>query len=198
MGMEAEFQAIPEDWEWLIKARQNREIAEELQFFQQNATIRKKYPGYDEKSLSSQLTDAIQNLVEERPGLISRHFYAGARTFGIITYLLSPQRRMNQSDRSLIRKIFYGFEPLQPEANATQGIPIGFIPSADVVVVADYLSSITMSQLREHWIPAKMGNVYKFSPSEERFQVVWQEFVGMRDVYLQAQQHGEAVIISID
>ena len=37
---------------------------------------------------------------------------------------------------------------------------------------------------------------YKMHPTagEERFQAIWQDFVGTRDVYIAAKAHGEAVV----
>lgn len=203
MGTEASFQAIPEDCELLIRARQEQEIAENMQFFKSGGTWEPDSwgkPSPDEQYFY----DAVQELIRAHPGLEKRYFYAGARTYDAIVYLLSPARREEEwgSDQSLIKKAIYGVELLHPEARATQGVPIGFVSRVDTKIIADYLDQITMEQLHEYYDPPKMyeAAVYKMGPNrdERRFQVIWNEFVGMRDVYRAAADHDEAVITVID
>lgn len=203
MGTEARFQAIPEDCELLIRARQDRKIAEYMQFFESGGTWEPDF--WDKPSPDEQyFYDAVQELIRAHPGLEKRYFYAGARTYDAIIYLLSPARREGEwdGDQSLIKKAIWGVELLHPEACAGQGIPIGFVPTADTKTIAGYLDQITREQLHEHYDPQKMyeAGVYKMAPDrdERRFQVIWDEFVGMRDVYRAAADHGEAVITVID
>lgn len=142
--------------------------------------------------------------ITEHPGLRERYFYAGSRTYDAIVYLLSPHRRSGQfrDDPNLIYQAIYGEERLHPDANATQGYPIGLVTTARVEVIADYLDSITMEILHEHYDPPTMDEaaVYKMhsSDDERKFQVIWEEFVGMRQVYRAAADHDEAVITVID
>lgn len=203
MGREASFQAIPENCELLIRARQEREIAEDMQFSLMEAT-EEPNPRYERSPEEQYFYDAVQELIRVHPGLEKRYFYAGARTYDAIIYLLSPARREEEfdGDQSLIKKATWGVELLHPEARATQGVPIGFVSRVDTKIIADYLEQITMEQLHEHYNPSKMSEaaVYKMGPNrdERRFQVIWEEFVGMRDVYRAAANHDEAVITVID
>ena len=106
------------------------------------------------------------------------------------------------NDQSLIHKAIYGTERLHPEANATQGYPIGFVPAYDTHIIAEYLDIVTVDQLHEFYKPEEMdkAEVYKMHAThgEERFHDIWEEFVGMRDVYRGAADHHEAVIVVID
>lgn len=198
MGVEAKFQAIPEDCELLKHAREDREIAEMMQFFDMFA----KDEGHPETPLETYFDQSVKELIQLHPGLDKRYFYAGSRTYDAIVYLLSPQRRQEEtfeSDQSHIKKAIWGSEHLHPEAHATQGIPIGFVPTKEVKVIADFLDSVTYELLHEHYHPAKM-RVYKMRPDdgESRFQVIWAEFEGMRNVYREATAHNEAMITVID
>ncbi len=203
MGREASFQAIPENCELLIRARQDRKIAEDMQFSLMEAT-EEPNPRYERSPEEQYFYDVVQELIRAHPGLEKRYFYAGARTYDAIVYLLSPARREGEwdGDQSFIKKAIYGVELLHPEARATQGVPIGFVSRVDTKIIADYLEQITMEQLHEHYDPQQMYEVgvYKIGPyaDEQRFQVIWDEFVGMRDVYRAAADHCEAVITVID
>lgn len=203
MGTEASFQAIPEDCELLIRARRDRKIAEDMQFSLMDAT-EEPNPQYVRSPEEQYFYDAVQELIRVHPGLEKRYFYAGARTYDAIIYLLSPARREGEwdGDQSLIKKAIWGVELLHPEACATQGVPIGFVSTVDTKRIAEYLDRVTREQLHEHYDPLKMRGaaVYKMglSDSERRFEVIWEEFVGMRDVYRAAADHDEAVITVID
>jgi hypothetical protein len=204
MGVEAYFQAMPEDCELFIAARQDREIAEMMQFF--NNYSERDVTGQPEQyrggPKSYEFHFKARKVAIETPGLRDRYFYAGGRTFDAIVYLLSPARRATprEKDTSLIHQAFYGQEPLYPEAIAVQGIPIGLVPSAGVVQIADYLGTISREILHEQYGTEHIKNagIYKSAVGEDRFQVIWDEFVGMRDVYQAAAEHNEAVITVID
>lgn len=202
MGFEASFQAIPEDCELLKQACQDREIAEHMQFFEQYVRREFPHPLYQQNTL--EFIDAAKALAQAHPGLVERYFYAGARTWDCIIYLLSPERRAGnfKNDRSLINKAIRGTELLHPDAHAVQGIPIGFVPVTEVHAIADFLDNVTKEQLHEFYDPSRMYEmaVYKIhaSDDERRFNTIWSEFCGMRDVYRQAALHNEAMITVID
>jgi hypothetical protein len=73
------------------------------------------------------------------------------------------------------------------------------VTTEKVRVIADYLDSITMEILHEHYDPPTML-AYKMhrDSGESRFQDIWEEFVGMRQVYRAAADHDEAVITVIN
>jgi hypothetical protein len=203
MGVEASFQAMPENCDLFITARQDRETAEALQFFHQFAfEYKTPHPRWDAKW--TEIHRMARKLGAEKPDLINRYFYAGSRTFDAIVYLLSPVRRSvtRQKDTSLIYQTIYGQEPLHPEAHATQGRPIGLITSTGVSLIAEYLEQMSKEILHEHYNPKHMSDVavYKIHPddNEARFENIWDEFVGMREIYRAAAYHGEAVITVID
>jgi hypothetical protein len=203
MGVEASFQAMPENCDLFITARQDRETAEALQFFHQFAfEYKTPHPRWDAKW--TEIHRMARKLGAEKPDLINRYFYAGSRTFDAIVYLLSPIRRSvtRHKDTSLIYQAIYGQEPLYPEAHASQGRPIGIVPAAGVLPIAEYLEQISMEVLHQHYNPQHMSDVavYKMHPNndEGRFQNIWDEFVGMRNLYRAAAEHNEAVIVIID
>jgi hypothetical protein len=203
MGVEARFQAMPENCDLFIAARQEREIAEALQFFHRLAFAYKTpHPMWDAKW--QEAYGLAQKLGAEKPDLINRYFYAGGRTFDAIVYLLSPVRRnLNlKEEDSLIYQAVYGQELLHPKAHASQGWPIGLVTAAGVVQIAEYLSTIREEMLIEYYHPKHMyeAGAYKMDSAarDGRFAVIWDEFVGMREVYLAAAYNGEAVITVID
>jgi hypothetical protein len=201
MGTEARFQAMPEDCDLMLAARQDREIAEMIQFFKAYAAGG-DMPGNDPKFI--EFLDLVQKVVRDYPDLKDRYFYAGARTYDAIVYLLSPVRRAGQfqNNSDLIYQATYGEEPLHSTATATQGHPIGLVKTDSVKIIADFLDMVTIEQLGEFYDAKQMyeQGVYKMDPSdnERRFLTIWEEFEGMRDVYRAAADHDEAVIAIID
>jgi hypothetical protein len=201
MGVEVRFQAIPEDCELLKRARQDRELAELTQFFDGTDT-----PLYETRTKSVEIyfINAVKELFTQRPGLVDRYLYAGGRKFDQIIYLLSPAARTedSKSDHSLIKKAIMGSERLHPEAQATQGRPIGFVPASNVQIIAEFLNSVTFEQFHKHYDPVKMFEmgVYKMHPNddEEQFKYIWAEFEDIRNIYQAAATHGEAMITVID
>jgi hypothetical protein len=204
MGTEARFQAMPEDCELMRAARQDREIAELIEFFESYATgddddfRRKNDPKFVE------FMELVQQTVGDYPDLAERYFYAGARTYDAIVYLLSPARRAGQFQNTsdLIYQAMYGEERLHPTAIATQGHPIGLVKTDSVKVITDYLNQVTIEQFGEFYDAKRMYEqaVYKMhsTDNEHRFLAIWEEFEGMRDVYRAAADHDEAVIAIID
>ncbi len=201
MGVEARYQAIPEDCKLLARARKDSEIAELMQFF--NSFAEGRWEG-SETPAQVFVADSVKELIRERPGLAQRYVYAGGRRWDMIIYLLSPARRVgeHESDHSLIFKSIWGSERLHPEARATQGVPIGFVPAQDVRAISDFLDTVTYELLHEHYDPFQMREmaVYKIHPmaDETNFQYIWEEFTEMRDLYRAAADHNEAVITVID
>lgn len=203
MGKDAQYQAIPEDCELLLRARQDRRWAEALVSFHGVATIGKR-PS-PRMHTFPEFVNAVLLLVEENPGITQRYFIAVSRQFDAIMYLLSSARRAGESwktDQSSIRKVIYGNERLHPEALATQGRPIGFVPANSVASLSDYLAGITREKLHQHYDPQRMfqAGIYKMGPnaSEKDFQIIWEEFAGMQNIYQQAAAHGEAMITVVD
>jgi hypothetical protein len=203
MGQEASFQAIPEDCELMIAARRDREIAEIMQFVNWYATNEKLRRRYENAPDTKEFIHKLEKLLRDKPDFVHRYFYAGGRTYDAIDYLLSPARRGEvepENDSSLIHEIIYGQERLHPDAIATQGRPIGCVSAKSVPMYTDYLNQITKDLLHQHYDVSKMTWVYKIydTDGEERFEVIWEEFVGMREVYRAALEHNEAVITVID
>jgi len=201
VGVSLKLQAIPEDCELLIKARSNREIAEWLQFFHLFADG-DDYPPDDSAGVF--VYEAVQTLVRQRPGLIQRYFYDGPRVWDAILYLLDVENWPNDwsNDTSLVNRAINGSEPVHPDANATQGNPIGFVPAQEVHAIADYFDTVTYEHIHEHYDPVHMSEigVYKIVSvhDETRFQNIWDGFVGIRNLYREAAAHNEAVITVID
>lgn len=205
IGREAHYIAIPEDCELLVRARQDRDIAELTTFITWLGV--ENYQGrLPDHPNWLYVFNMAQNLYREVPGLGHRYYKPKSRYFDAILYLLSPERRKADShhfgDRSLIDKTVHGCEPLCPGAIAGQGEPLGFVPTIEVPAIADYLESVTTERLHEHYDPVKMveARVYKMfrEGGEEAFHWIWEEFTGMRDLYRAAANHNEAVITCID
>jgi hypothetical protein len=202
VGVDLSLQAIPEGCELVIKARINREVAEYLDMFHIFVTGKECLP-YDSTAIF--VCEAAKALVREHPGLIQRHFReAGRRKWDAILYLLDPECWLNDcgNDKSLVNKAITGSERLHPDATASQGNPIGFVPAHEVRAIVDYFDTVTVEQLHEHYDPDVMWElgVYKMSPgyAEHQFSNIWEEFVGIRDFYREAAAHNEAVITVID
>ena len=174
MGVEASFQAMPENCELFITARQDRETAEALQFFHRFAFVYKTpHPMWD--ATWTELHKMARKLGAEKPDLINRYFYAGGRTFDAIVYLLSPARRAGhyEEDTSLIYQAIYGHEPLHLKAHASQGRPIGLVTAGEAPIITKYLEQVSIKTLHEHYNPERMSEaaVYKMHPTDDEIQL---------------------------
>jgi hypothetical protein len=202
MGIEAYYQAMPESCDLFVSAQKDHEIADQIMSFNlYMVQVQKQWP---DSPKWVEFYEKSKQAMKEHPGLENRYFCAGGRTFDAIIYLLSPARRslFAEQDRSLIRIAVRGFEALHPLAQGIQGGPINFVPAPIVPLIAEYLSLIDQDILYEHYDPHWMyeSGVYKMHPTDpnnSRFEAIWEEFDGMREVYQGAAHHGEAVITVI-
>ena len=204
MGVEARYQALPENCDFFRRLRHDREFAECVQFFNKYARGQSSLCDTDPQYIHEFRQGALE-LEQRFPGLASRYYYGVSRCYDQLHYLLSPWWRGEPKwviDHSLIREAIYGIERLHPQAIATQGRPLGLVSAIDVPVLAEYLSEITKEMLHEHYDPPRMvaQGVYKIhdTDDESRFEWAWDEFCGMKTVYQQASTHGEAIVTVID
>ncbi len=199
MGIAARFQAVPEGCELLRRARAEREVAEMMEFFDYYAHLEARHNFPPE---ITEFVACVESLVLVCPALPERHFYAGGQHWDKILYLLSHARRTEDyaNDQSLVRKAIRGCEPLHPEACATQGQPIGFVPAYEVHRIADYLDEVTYEQLYNYYDPHVMAQqgVYKVNSDVDERVYIWDEFTMMSNVYRAAADHNEAMIVVLD
>lgn len=202
MGVLARFQAMQEDSELFMAAREDREIAMGLQFFNQYVLYYETpYAGWSEKH--RQGWQMARDLAAAKPDLLNRYF-SGDKNFDAIVYLLSSVRQDDemQRDASLIHQAIYGTDRLHPNATGAEGFPIPFVRAAHVPFIATYLDDITRNMLYKSYDPNAMyeAGVYAMSANDDegRFDGIWQEFTGMRELYHAAMLYNEAVIITID
>ena len=193
MGIDADFIAFPEDCELLHEARRNIDIAHSLAYLRYYVEPNSRHAKSNDPD-NVRLRNAALKLFDEHPGLIDRYYSERGRNWATIMYLISPTDYLSKREnRTLIEKAYYGFEPLHPEVRVR-----GLVRRGDVHALSAYLNTITREQLHSNFPPKQ--RIYKCGPDadEERFEVIWQDFVGMRNLYNMAMEHGEAVVTCLE
>lgn len=198
MGLDLYLRAFPEKCELWAKARVDRQIAENMPFFGD-------FESEPDNETDRDFMEAAQQLVRDYPGLLERYYVNQSRAWDRLVYLLSPTQRLPDApgpDNSLIHQAIHGVERLQPQAAAGQGVPIMFVPTKSVKLLATYLRSITREQLHEYYDPVQMEklSVYKMwrEAGENLFNDTWNEFTRVRDLYQETAVHNEAMIVILD
>jgi hypothetical protein len=204
LGTEVRLQAVPEKCELLKRARTDPQIAELMASFNRFALgihHPKWKPSEPEEIYFDQ---AVHELTQVVPGLSSRFLNTG-RLYDAAIYLLSEKRRAGarlEKDDSLARVAIWGRELLYPRANGIGPYCCGFVPSQDVVAIAEYFESVSFEPFREYYDPAQMekAGVYKIysSDDQETLHWIWEEFISIRDFYREVARYHEAVVAVVD
>ena len=132
----------------------------------------------------------------ERPGIGERSYYDGTGMWDAVNYLISGRRRTEAAGEpewgdAAVR----GFRKF-PDTKAG----ISYSLASEVQDIAEFLSGITLQDLRRHYEPVDMerAGVYKFwadRADDEIWDTICELFEEIRAVHLKAAKFGEAILV---
>src|SRR5579871_2706492 len=198
MGLDRKWQAIPHEWNIFRDAMSDGRF---WSFFEFIPTYFERgcRPLRQDDDEEQAFCNALKILMFAHPGIEARYFYPPGRNFDAVHFLLSETRRngyMNKDADDLGTHAIRGARPL-PEPLSDSGY-IRYSDPADVLKIAEFLAPITESDLKYNYDPLEMDkSVYKFiadRADETKWYDIWEEFQGMRAVYLKAEEHHECVL----
>jgi len=197
MGLELRYQAMPEECSLLERARHDLEFGRLLQFFEPIAKEEEEEQTWIDFALE------VRQTIRLYPGIEQRNFSLDRR-WDQLYYLLSEARRKSEprDETSLIHQAIFGGDVLHPDVKAGQGIPIRYLPPADVLQVVALLATVTSEALQAHFNPSAMREaaVYKIRGDEDEFDFKYlqQDFGALKTFYEQAVMHHEGVLTCLD
>ena len=200
MGLDIEYQAMPEDCALLQRARREPAFGSYLEFFQRYATPASGplLRHTDDEVLTSFIAEAKQ-VVSNHPGIETRNFH-GDRRWDKIHYLLSKKRRLRESrdETDWAERAILGGSLLHPQTQTTIGAPIRFLTADEVHSISQQLQSISAESLREHWNVAAMieAGVYKMHPEDDDDDWEWtkRSYQELVEFYALVARYGEGVL----
>lgn len=193
MGLDINYQVIPDDCSLLSRSRQEDEFCRYLEFFSQHALLsQSELDGSAEfcseaeyRSLVEFVGEARQ-LTQDYPGIEKRNLCT--RKWDMLNYLLSPQRR-NCDDKlgeDWVEKAIFGSEVLSLGGEKI-GHAIHYLSPIEVYEIQDKLDRIEPEMLGAHWNPVAMrrAGVYKINgtESDESFQYLQELFEEFKAFY---------------
>ena len=195
MGLEVEYQAVPDNAAVLVRARIDAAYSERIYGV---STFRRDeiFPPSDQVEL--ELQRDVKSLLVLHPGLEHRNFDID-RQWDALTYLLSENRRQSEFEKlDLGAAAVLGMQEFPH--NGAQGIPTRYSSSEDLRRIFDYLAPISRDDLFEHYDLAKMKTsaVYKMWNEDGYDIYLWRLFEGLRDFYQLVLSHNEGVLVFTD
>ncbi len=194
MGLDMNYQVIPNDCSLLARSRQEDEFCRHLEFFQQNALLSQaeleaSAEFCDEAEYRSlvEFVEEARKLIRDYPGIEERNLCH--RKWDMLYYLLSPQRR-NHGDKPAgedwAEKAIFGDEVLSLGGEKI-GHTIRYLSPIEVYTIQDNLDRVDVALLGTHWNPGAMrrAGVYKINgcESDESFQYLQELFCQFKAFY---------------
>ena len=205
MGVDTDYQAIPEGTALLERAIQDPDMGELLGLLHSSLygswyeSARRGGPPLNETEEA--LQQMALSLEQAHPGLKQR-YYTLDRCWDMLHFLLSAERRGEPSLPldDLFTIAVRGGALLAPHIRGGQGHPIRFVSAAQTRALAARLPEVSQIDLRRHFSPERVEAeaVYKWSATnvtDSNWPMLWDYFEGLRDFYREVAAHGEAVLV---
>jgi hypothetical protein len=196
MGVRADYQAMPEECELMISARHDPEIASMMPFFNMEArneklrhlyaTNNREYLDRRNSPKAEQFMSKLEKALQDKPDLPDRYYGMGLKGAEYTAQDILESVAETEDEASLGYLVAFGKDILHPEAESD--FEIRFVPAKDVPRFCAFLNTITEEIFFEWW--------HSNDADSEWYEASWRDFVGMREVYRAALEHGEAVIVS--
>lgn len=203
MGIDAEYQAMPDDCIILSRATQDQDFGNCLSFvpsaFERRGIL--SGPTADDP-IVVELYALVREMMDKYPEIEVRRTADYSRSWDALHYLLSQDRRHGNRDGTDIGTLaILGGEQING-CYATQGLPIRFNTARRVAVIAAYLAQLTEEDLQQWYKPHGLEEqgVYKFVASDapEQWEQIWALFSRLRTFYRHVADHGEGVLVVLD
>lgn len=141
----------------------------------------------------------LRELAAQHLGLEQRNCFLDSR-WDALYYLLSANRRGETAEPrdSILEHAVLGTEIIAEHVQGSQGAPVKWVPHNEVALIASLLRAMSPLDLRKHYNPPKMADaaVYKFWP--DLWNDTERRFAGFRQLYLDAAQRGEGMLVVLD
>jgi hypothetical protein len=194
------YQALPPAAGLIERARQDAAFGEVLswvpKFFHDRFDRGRGGPPWPE---ADALCRELRELTAQHPRLEQRNCFLDSR-WDALHYLLSANRRSETAEPrdSILDHAVLGTEIVAEHVQGSQGAPIKYVPPDEVASIASLVGAMSPPDLRKHYDPAKMtdAGVYKFWP--DLWDDTERRFAEFRQLYLDAAQHGEAMLVVLD
>lgn len=204
MGLDFHYQAMPENCELLIWARNEPDFGANLEFFNSYALmsleeLQKEIDDCSEDQLFVEFIRQTRKTVQRNPAIAHRNLYFG-RKWDCIYYLLSERRRQcEERDWSnWVEKAIFGGQVLNELTQTTIGFPIRYLCPAEVFDIQNKLETVTIEKLHCHWNPQAMSKagVYKshVDQNENDFHWIQESFEKLRAFYTLVAERNEGVL----
>ncbi len=202
MGIDVDYQALPDNCVLLEKAEQDPEIGSYLSL----AAMRFKTFGQDrprDPPAYQEFNALVRETIAAHPGIETRQLQDPSRKWDALHYLLSEHRRRWRRwsfGEDLGSKAIGGGREVAPHIRGGQGGPVRFLPAIDVLEVAAWLERTDPEVFHWQYEPADMVkcDVYKLSLDAGKWE--WESIVGfferLRDCYIGAAEHGEGMLVA--
>ena len=195
MGLDRQWQAVPDNWPPYLKASEDGSCCEDLALlsylFEHGVQPwHKDQPGFAE------FWDQVELLRRERPGIELRGYSDGSRMWDAVDYLLSETRRTGA-----VSLPDWGHAAvLGAKKFPASDVDLAYTPASDVLEIARFLQDITPLDLRQFYKPDEMEHaaVYKFwadRADDGTWRSIWRCFAGIRTVQCRAARQGEAITV---
>lgn len=203
MGMDIHYQAMPENCELLVWARQEPNFGANLEFFESYATMSpeklQQRLDNDQDPHFVKFVCQLRKLVEEHRGIGYRNLYFGRR-WDSLYYLLSERRRKGEAQdwSHWVEKAIFGDQILNEATQTTIGFPIRYLYPKEVSDIQNKLETVTKEMLCFHWNPPAMSAVavYKITADADRDALNWicEDFEKLKAFYTLIAGHDEGVL----
>ncbi|WP_310484184.1 DUF1877 family protein [Chamaesiphon sp. VAR_48_metabat_403] len=205
MGLDINYQVIPDNCVLLARSRQVDEFCRHLEFFPQNALLSQseledsaEFCDEAEYRFLVEFAQEARQLIRDYPGIEERNLCH--RKWDMLYYLLSPQRR-NGGDKlageDWAEKAIFGDEVLSLGGEKI-GHPIHYLSPIEVYAIQDKLDRVDADMLGTHWNPVAMrrAGVYKINgnESDESFQYLLELFCQFKAFYASVSED-EGVLV---
>lgn len=147
------------------------------------------------------LAKLLDEIMVAYPGIEMRHCELDRR-YEILEWPL-VRCAGDDNERLLADHAVYGERRVTPTATSGQGVPIKFNSPERAQQIHQWLSSVTLADLRRNFDPIKMSEaaLYKWHEEDdpdETFQRIVHDFEALKQFYSEVVAHSECVLIKMD
>lgn len=149
MGLDIEYQAMPENCRLLERSRHEPGFGVNLEFFRSYALKLPKELAYRTDDQFTEFVEEARKTVKQHPAIEHRNLNLGRR-WDMLYYLLSERRRKGEEQdwSHWVEKAVLGGQVLNQATQTTIGFPIRYLHPIEVLEVQNELEAIRIEMRR--------------------------------------------------
>ena len=198
MSLDCNYQGIPSDLSFIIRAMHDIEFCENVfyPFIAFTKNLEDRYY-FNESEF-----DEVRLVIQKYPKIKTWNYKPVSRMQSALIFVLSPQnyQQSKNLEMSFIYKFVMGEKIFSENLTSTSGIRVRISSPAFIKECAEYARQVNISEIRENFDPVKMDEegVYKILPNSE-VQPILDYFYGLRGFYERmAAYENLSVFIAVD